>query len=230
LVKLLRLPVFVIPTILFPVLLFAFFGLPSINQEIDGVKVGPYILASFSAYAVISSALFSFGASIAAERGLGWNRLLRVTPLQPRTFFAAKVIMALLYGCIVLGCLFGFGAAVGVRMPVVQWGELAVLLLIGLWIGYISGPNSAAAVANLIFLPLSFGSGLLVPLANLPSAVRKVAPYLPTYHVGQLGWTVLGAGDGDSIGVHLLWLVGYTAIFLALALVAYRRDEGKNYG
>jgi ABC-2 type transport system permease protein len=237
-VKLTRLPLFVFPTALFPIMFFAFFGLPNIGNEIDGISAGPYILASYGAYSVLSVALFSFGVSIAAERGLGWNRLLRVTPLEPRVFFAAKVVMAMLFGCATLALLFTFGAVVGVRMPALRWLELVGLLLVGmipfvalgLWIGYVAGPNSAAAVANLIFLPLSFASGLFVPLDFLPDVVRAAAPYLPAYHVGQLGWTLLGAGDGRGLGVHLLWLAGYTAAFLALAVVAYRRDEGKHYG
>lgn len=238
LVKLLRLPIFLLPTLIFPLMFFAFFGLPNINNQISGIAAGPYILTSFGAYSVISVALFSFGASIAAERGLGWNRLLRVTPLRSRTFFAAKVIMAMIFGCAVLACLFAFGAIVGVRMPLGDWlGVLGLLLVgmipfvaLGLWIGYIAGPNSAAAVANLIFLPLSFASGLFVPVDILPEVIQKVAPYLPAYHVGQLGWTLLGAGDGKSLGVHLLWLAGYSVAFLILALIAYRRDEGKQYG
>jgi hypothetical protein len=28
----------------------------------------------------------------------------------------------------------------------------------------------------------------------------------------------------------VLWLVGYTLVFVGLALVFYRRDEGKTYG
>ena len=101
---------------------------------------------------------------------------------------------------------------------------------LGLFIGYIAGPNSAAAISNIIFLPLSFASGLFVPLDFLPGVVQRVAPYLPAYHVGQLGWTWLGAGDGAGLPRHVLWLAGYTAIFLALATIAYRRDEGKNFG
>jgi len=238
LVKLVRVPIFVISTLVFPLMFFAFFGLPNINEEISGVKLGAYILASYGAYSVISVALFSFGASIAAERGLGWNKLLRVTPLQPRALFAAKVIMAMIFGLAVLSCLFTFGALVGVRMSPQHWFGLIGLLLVGmipfvalgLWIGYIAGPNSAAAVANVIFLPLSFASGLFLPLDFLPGIIQKIAPYLPAYHVGQLGWGLLGAGDGKQLGIHLLWLAGYTAVFLALALVAYRRDEGKQFG
>jgi len=101
---------------------------------------------------------------------------------------------------------------------------------LGLLIGYVAGPNSAAAIANLIFLPLSFASGLFVPLAFMPTFIQQIAPYLPAYRTAQLAWTTIGAGDGSPLGVHLLWLGGYTVLFLALALAAYRRDEGKNYG
>ena len=56
--------------------------------------------------------------------------------------------------------------------------------------------------------------------------VQRAAPYLPAYHVGQLGWTWLGAGDGAGLPGHVLSPAGYTALFLALAVVAYHRDEG----
>jgi ABC-2 type transport system permease protein len=238
-VKLMRVPAFAIPTFLFPIMFFAMFGLPNARREIEGINAGAYIMASYGAYSVISVALFSFGVSIAAERGLGWNRLLRTTPLQPLALFAAKTAMALLFGLVTLLLLFGFGAlAAGVRMAPPLWGTLLLLLLLGmvpfvalgLLLGYVGGPNSAAAIANVIFLPLSFASGLFVPLDFLPEVVRKVAPYLPAYHVGQLGWTALGAGDGQPLGGHALWLAGYTVAFLTLATIAYRRDEGKNYG
>lgn len=237
--KLVRVPMFAIPTFVFPVMFFAMFGLPNLGNSIGGVNAGAYMMASYGAYAVMSVALFSFGVAIAAERGLGWNKLLRATPLRPLTMFASKVAMALLFGAASLCGLFAFGAvAAGVRMAPARWLELGGLLLVGmipfvalgLCIGYLAGPNSAAAVANLIFLPLSFASGLFLPLDFLPDLMQKVAPYLPAYHTGQLGWGALGAGDGKGFGYHLLWLAGYTAIFLAMALVAYWRDEGQNFG
>ena len=237
--KLIRVPMFAIPTFVFPIMFFAMFGLPNINNTIGGIDAGAYMMASYGAYSVMSVALFSFGVAIAAERGLGWNKLLRTTPLQPLTTFVSKVAMALLFGAVSLLALFAFGAAVGgVRMPLLTWVQLSGLLVLGmipfvalgLFIGYLAGPNSAAAVANLIFLPLSFASGLFLPLDFLPDIIRRVAPYLPAYHTGQLGWTTLGAGDGKGYGVHLLWIAGYTALFLALAVVAYWRDEGKNFG
>ncbi len=38
------------------------------------------------------NAMLSSGARIAAERSVGWNRQLRLTPLTTRAYFRAKVI------------------------------------------------------------------------------------------------------------------------------------------
>jgi ABC-2 type transport system permease protein len=95
---------------------------------------------------------------------------------------------------------------------------------LGFAIGYWSGPHAAPAVANLIYLPLSFASGLFVPLDQLPGFVRTLAPFLPSYHYAQLAWSALGAGR-ESLGESLLWLACYTALFLTLAVRAYRREE-----
>lgn len=240
LVKLLRVPAFAIPTLLFPILFFALFGLPSAGKNLNNADVsyGAYLMASYGAYAVMAVALFSFGTSIASERGLGWNRLLRATPLRASTFFAAKTAMALLVGLLALLLLFAFGALVGgIRMGAATWTGLIGLSLIGmvpfialgLCIGYVAGPSSAPPVANLIFLPLSFASGLFIPLPFLPAAVRAAAPCLPAYHTAQLGWTLLGAGDGRGTAFHLLWVAGYALVFLGLALLAFRRDQGINF-
>ncbi len=235
----LRVPGFVIPTIVFPMMFFAFFGLPNIGQKAGGVDIGAYLMASYGAFAVMSVALISFGVSISAERGLGWNKLLRSTPMDPLAYFTAKVFMALVVGFIALTLLFSFAVFYGgVKEPLTFWIELMGLLLIGmvpfvalgLAIGYFASPSAAAPIANLISLPLSFASGLFMPLNFLPVPVQHAAPYLPSYHVAQLGWTLLGAGDHKGYGTHLLWIGGYTAVFLGLAIIAYRRDEGRTFG
>ncbi len=238
-VKTVRVPMFAILTLVFPTLLFAMFGLPSVNETHDGVNAGRFMMASFGTYAVMGVALFSFGVAIASERGMGWNRLLRATPLRPVSFFVAKISMAALVGFAALAVLYLFAAFVGhVRMELAGWCSLIGLLLggmipfvaLGLWLGYLAGPNSAPVIANLIYLPLAFASGLFIPVEGLPSVVQSIAPYLPSYHIAQLGWTYLGAGDGVGISIHLLWLAGYTVIFLVLARWAYLRDEGKTFG
>lgn len=237
--KLLRIPIFAVGTFLFPILFFAMFGLPNVDQQLGGINAGQYVMASYGTYAVMAMALFSFGASIAAERGMRWNLLLRTTPMHPLTYFAAKIMMALIFGITTLAALFTFGAVVGgISMSIGLWAKLAGVLILGmipfvalgLWLGYTAGPSSASVLAQLIFLPLAFASGLFLPLQFLPKVIQNIAPYLPSYHVAQLGWHSLGSGDGKPMAVHVLWVAGYTVVFLVMAVIAYRRDEGRTFG
>ncbi len=48
-------------------------------------------MVAMAGYGAMIGAL-SIGARIAAEREVGWNRQLRLTPLSPRTYFRAKVL------------------------------------------------------------------------------------------------------------------------------------------
>ncbi len=229
-----RIPAFSVSSLALPIVFFVFFGLPVAHiTRGDGVSLGAYLLASFGAYAVGNVMVYGFGIGVANERGLKIDRLMRASPLPPLVFMLAKVLTALVFSLVALSLLIGFGIVVGgIHQPAAVWATIIAWLLagslpfiaLGFWIGYWSGPNAAPAVANLIYLPLSFASGLFVPLNQLPSFVRTVAPYLPSYHYAQLAWSALGAGR-ESLGVSVLWLAGYSAFFLTLAVRVYRREE-----
>jgi ABC-2 type transport system permease protein len=133
--------------------------------------------------------------------------------------------------------LFLFAAvAGGVRLGGSTWATLAVRLLLGcvpfiglgFAIGYGVSANAAPAVANLVYLPLSFASGLFLPVSQLPDAVQRLAPLLPTYHYGQLAWSAVGAGS-ESLGRSAAWLAGWSVLLFALALRAYRRDQARKF-
>src|SRR5579875_3631035 len=102
-------------------------------------------------------------------------------------------------------------------------------ILLGFGIGSLASPSVAPAVANIIYMPLSFASGLLIPLPSLPGFVQTLAPYLPGYQIGQLGHMLIGVSGGGSIWPDILWLVGYTLLFAVFALYAYRVDQVRNY-
>ena len=63
---------------------------------------------------------------------------------------------------------------------------------IGLFIGTTVNGQAAPAVINLIYLPMSFLSGLWMPLSMLPAAVHDIAPLWPAYHLGQLALAAVG--------------------------------------
>jgi ABC-2 type transport system permease protein len=99
----------------------------------------------------------------------------------------------------------------------------------GLAIGYFAGPTSAPAIVNLTYLPLSFASGLWIPIDMLPSFLQRVAPFLPPYHLGRLALGVVGAGAGSAFE-HWEALAGFSFICLGIARIGFQRDEGKTYG
>ena len=229
-----RVPAFSVTNLVLPIVFFTFFGLPVAHVvRGDGVSIGAYLLASFGAYAVGNVMVYGFGIGVANERGMKIDRLMRASPLPPIVFMLAKVLTALVFSLVALVLLIGFGiVAGGIHQTPAVWATIILRLLagslpfiaLGFAIGYWSGPNAAPALANLIYLPLSFASGLFVPLNQLPAFIQTLAPYLPSYHYAQLAWSALGAGR-EPLWVSLLWLGGYTALFLTLAVRSYRREE-----
>jgi ABC-2 type transport system permease protein len=118
----------------------------------------------------------------------------------------------------------------------VRWGGLALALvvgavpfaLLGIALGYWASPRGALPVANILYLVLAFAGGLWTTPAHLPSSVAAISPLVPTRQFGNVLW---GATQGR------LWrprdwllLLGWSAVFAALAAWGYRRDEGRRYG
>jgi ABC-2 type transport system permease protein len=182
--------------------------------------------------------VFGFGIGVAVERGQKVDLLMRATPLPPVIAILAKVLNALFYALLSLVILIVYAVVVGgIRQDLTVWLDMIARLLagsvpfigLGFSIGYLCGPNVAPAVANLVYLPLTFASGLFMPLSQLPGFVRVIAPYLPAYHYGQLGWSALGANT-EPLPVSLAWLAGYTLLFLLIAIRAYRKEESRKFG
>jgi len=235
--KLWPLPAFAIPTLAFPVLFYAFFGL---ILDVPGpVTMATYLIATYGAFGVIGASLFGFGVGVAVERGQGWMLLKRASPMPPGAYFAAKIFMSVLFGGIIIALLYTLGGFFGgVDLTPGQWVTLATVHVLGalpfcamgLALGYFAGPNSAPAIVNVIYLPMAFLSGLWIPVQMLPETVQGIARLLPAYHFGQLALKVIGADQGRAVGEHLAYLTVLTVLCLALARVGLRRDRDQTYG
>lgn len=238
--KLLRMPAFAVPAIAFPLVFYCLFGLAfGGGRAVGSTTMATYLLATYGAFGVIGVGLFSFGVGVAMERGQGWMLLKRATPMPPGAYFAAKTALALVFSAMVIVGLFALGGFLGgVALPTGRWVGLALTLLagavpfcaLGLALGYLTGPNSAPAVANLLYLPSAFASGLWFPIQALPDWVQGIAPWLPPYHFGQLALGVLGVEPRTPPWLSVAALAGYTVLGLGLATFGYRRDDGKTYG
>jgi len=238
--KVMRLPAFVVPTVLFPLLFYVFFGIALGHQRMPGtVPLAKYLVATYGTFGVIGVSLFGFGVYVAVERGQGWLQVKRTTPMPISAYFFAKMAMAMLFSAIIIIGLFLLSLLSGNgAIPVVAALQLMAVLLpgaitfcaAGLAVGYFAGPNSASGIVNLIYIPMSFLSGLWIPIWALPRAIQKIAFFLPGFHLSQLALNVIGAGRGGSMLPHVVFLIVATMILLAIAYAGYRRDEGKMYG
>lgn len=234
---LLRQPAVGLVAILLPALLFVLFATPNIARWYSpGVSMGAYMLASLGAYGVGLTMVFSFGVTVAIDRGQRNDLLMRATPLPPAVDLASRALVAIVFAAFTLIVLFAIAFMSGVRLASLAWLWLMLMLILGslpllglsFAIAYLTGANAAAAIMNMLYMILAFASGMLVPMSQLPAFVQDVARYLPTYHFAQLGWSVVGA-PAEQVAVSLAWLAGYAVLFFAAALWAYRRDSSHRF-
>jgi len=238
--KLLRLPIYSLSTILFPVMFYVLFGLLlNRGHEQDGVMVATYLLATYGTFGVMGASLFGFGAGLASERGLGWLEVKRASPMPPFAYFVAKTAVCMAFSLVIililltLGVLFG-----GVQISIARAVQLIATLVVGasafcamgMTIGYFTGPNSAPAIVNLLYLPMSFASGLWIPIDMLPRFLQKFAPLLPPFHLGQLALGAVGVPVTHSAIGHWQSLAGFTLICLGIARIGFQRSEDKSFG
>lgn len=237
--KLLRFPMYSVSTILFPLMFYVLFGLVFGRQQIGGMNQSTYLIASYGTFGVMGASLFGTAAGLAAERGLGWMQVKRASPMPPFAYFAAKFAISMAFSAIVMLLLMLLAVSFGgVTFSVLEAVKLLATLIagsipfcaMGLVIGYFAGPNSAPATINLIYLPMSFLSGLWIPYMFLPKLMQKFALVLPPYHLSQLALSVVGAGRHEANWGHWQVLIAFTLICLGFAYWGFLRDEGKIYG
>jgi ABC-2 type transport system permease protein len=134
--------------------------------------------------------------------------------------------MAMLFSIVIFTLLATLGTTLGgVRLPIESWATLLVVEVlgvlpfcaVGLFVGTLVNGQAAPAVVNLIYLPMSFLSGLWMPVTTLPAAVRDIAPLWPAYHLGQLALGAVGQPNDGAPFVHVAALAGMTIAFLFLA-------------
>ena len=233
--RLLRVPEFTGFSLAFPAILYTFLGTQ--RGAYQGVTAHEYVLASLATYSVVNVALFSFGVTVATERGNKIDALLRATPMRPYAPIIAKAVTAAAFAIMSLLVLYAVAFTIGgVRMDAGKWFGLSWHLLLGMIpflfmgfaFGYLSSPSAAVAIVNLVFLPMSFASGIFIPLAQLPDFIQKLGPYLPMYPLGRLAWNGVGI-HYDDLWNSVFELVAWTLFFLVLTLWAVRREDRSRF-
>lgn len=228
-VRYMRSPGFLLPITLFPTMFYLLFGI--VMNHGAGTDVSRYLLVSYSVFGVMSPGLFGFGVSLALERDGGLLTYKRALPMPPGAYLLGKLLMAMLAAAAVVLLLLAMG--IGLAHVALTPRQAGLLLLVGvagvvpfcalgMLVGTLIKGQGAPGMLNLIYLPMSFLSGLWIPLNMLPKVLQQIAPVWPSYHLHELGMTALGMGQSGVAG-HIAVLLGYTVAFMAIAARRLRR-------
>lgn len=232
--KLLRSPSFSLSILGFPVMFYILFGVTNRHAFDGNVSVAKLMLGGYACFGLIGAALFGIGVGLATELSLGWLELKRASPMPPMAYLVGKCVTAIAFGLIIVTVLISIGMLFGgvtltpleiVKMMGVATAGSVVFASMGLLIALLVPANAAPGIVNLIYLPMSFLSGLWMPMRFLPHMLQKIAPFLPMYHLSQLMQSVFGYGDQISLLTHWSGLAGFTALMLGLSWMVFNRQE-----
>lgn len=228
-IRYMRAPGFMLPIMLFPSMFYLLFGI--VMRGSEGADAARYLLVSYGVFGVMSPGLFGFGVSLAIERDGGLLTYKRALPMPPGAYLLGKMLMAMAAATVVIVLLLVMGLTLGhVTLSLAQvglmllMGALGVLpfCALGMLVGTLIKGQGAPGMLNLIYLPMSFLSGLWVPMNMLPSALQQIAPIWPSYHLDRLGLIALGLADG-TIWKHVGMLIAFAIVFFAIAARRLRR-------
>ncbi len=226
----LRSPGFMLPTLLFPLVFYTMFGIVLGGRHGDA-DAPRYLLAAYATFGVMAPGLFGFGIALALERDNGLLMLKRALPMPPAAYLLGKMVMAMLVAGLIVGLLVVLAVfAADVRLQPLQivhllaTGMLGTLpfCAMGLLLGCLVSGQGAPAMANLLYLPMAFLSGLWFPLSVLPRFLQQLAPLWPSYHLNKLSQAAVGF-ESAALWPHVLALLGFTVVFLLLAARRLRR-------
>jgi ABC-2 type transport system permease protein len=218
-------------SLMFPLILYFFIAAP--NKDVDdlggsGLSAPLYFMTGIAAFGAMN-AMLSSGARIADERGRGWNRQLRLTPLRPRQYLSAKVATSYLMALTTLTLLFVSGAILGVRMPATRWLEMMGLMLVGLlpfaalgiFVGHLVTADSVGPIIGGGSSLLALLGGTWFPLGD-SGFLHDVARELPSYWLVQASHVATGASAWGRLGWGVVF--GWSVVLGVCAARAFRRD------
>ncbi|HUA74224.1 MAG TPA: ABC transporter permease [Solirubrobacteraceae bacterium] len=224
---------FFILSLVFPLVLYLLIAGSTRNEHNlggTGISAPVYFMVGMASWGTMT-AMLSCGARIAAERAVGWNRQLRITPLSPRAYFRAKVLTGYAMAILSLAVLYVAGAALGASLTAGEWLKMTFLILVGLVpfaalgiaLGHVLTPDSIGPALGGGVALLAFLGGTWFPITS--GFFFHLGQYLPSWWLVQASHVALGGHSWPAKA----WIVMavWTALLSLLAARAYTRDTGR---
>jgi len=177
----------------------------------------------------------AIGVNLNSDLEKGIFDRFRALPIARSAPLVGAVMADVVRYALLVAVFLGFGYAIGFRaqtdvLSVAAACALAVAFAlcfcwISVWVGMVARTSGAVqGIVMLLVLPLTFASNTFVRTDTLPGALQTVADNNP---LSQLVSSVRGLLIGGPVESHVLWtlawMAGLLAVFVPLALSAYRR-------
>ena len=230
-----RIPIAVIGNLLFPSLALLFFVIPQ-RAVADDPGIATAAIAQLGVFAVMSTCLFSFGVGVSEDRAMPFDPFLRTLPAGAGPRLMGRVLNGVLWSYLALVPLVLLGAFLTAATvtptqalaAIVMVPAVAVpFLLLGLAIGYRLTSKAAIAVVQATLFPLAFAGGLFLPPEAFPTWLDAISKLLPSRAARDLAVQAV-TGEPAYAGA-LVVILAWTVLFAAMAVLAYRRDEGRRF-
>ena len=232
--KLLRNRSFSLAVIGFPIMFYLLFGVSNRGTNSNGIHMARYLLGGYACFGLIGAALFGIGVGLAGERAAGWLEVKRASPMPPPAYLFAKCMGAIVFGLIIVTALTVLAVTMGgVSVTGIELAKMFGLSVVGsisfasmgFLLALLVPANAAPGIVNLIYLPMSFMSGLWMPIQYLPHWLQRIAPALPTYHLAQLMLGIFGYANQSSVISHWIGLAGFTMVMLGTSWLIFSRAQ-----
>ena len=183
----------------------------------------------------VAMAGIALGQNLNADIEKGVFDRFRSLPIARSTPLVGAVLADLARYLILCAVFFGFGTLIGFRIqtgPMQTAAAIAITVAFALcfcWISVFVGmvartPGAVQGIMFLLVLPLSFGSNTFVSISTMPGWLQAFVKVNPISHlVSTVRGLLLGGPVAGPLTWTLLWMTGLVAVFMPLALGAYRR-------
>jgi ABC transporter DrrB family efflux protein len=197
----------------------------------------PGLLAQFALFGGSGTA-----SGLAEDLTNGVIDRFRSLPMTGAAVLAGRTLSDLVRSAVTLTMMLAVGLVIGFR-PQTGFGGLLGALVVGLAFGYawswvmallgllVRTAEAVQAATYLVVFPLAFTSSVFVPTQTMPGWLQPFAANQPvTVATNALRGLVLGQGAlppgrtvTGQVVLALVWAAAITAVFVPLAVRAYRR-------
>lgn len=168
---------------------------------------------------------------IAKDRESAFLSRLYTTPLTASDYIIGYALPILPIAAAQSVICYGASVLLGLRVTVnLLYAVLFILpvslfyIAVGLLCGSVLSVKQAGSICGALFTNLSaWMSGTWFDLELMGGAFRRIAYALPFVHAVELERTAL-SGDFSGILPHLLWVTGYAAVAMVIAVALFLRQ------